>query len=845
MSQEYSIKECLRGYTNAALGAICERWQLAAATKPSRIRAIEKVLRDPLHVTRVLERLSPVELRVLALISERPEAEVADILAVPALFGDGKTEAILKETAQTGLILACPHDRSGAFSFSDLSHDHFNGNGNGAVITVPGVVARQLPAPGPLGIVISPTKTSTKPDAPASADKATSAFLETLRMVDVLMPRVTAAGTIHKADVARAREAASNVGVSVDGLRLSLMMARQIGCVQVKNGRLVTNEKAGQWATSSAADRVRGLWQAYIASEEIPDLRLFFPQLAEALEEHLPEGSLRRRYHKMLVAQILSEQEEDRWYPVEGFVNLIRRADSNVLFLEERWRALQSHAREVTSAWRDRSWQTHERRLFYWMIQNLLASAGMVELGDEGRLFRLTQLGRYALGVGEAPSEVRPARQDAVVVQPDFEVVAYMDRCPPELRWKLDTFCERAHGEQVRTYRLTQESVYRGVRAGSSTAAFVHKLKTHSSRPLPENVEHQLASWERKLESITVRTGCRVVECLKAKEARALASQVPESRLIGDRYVLVPQNASLPKDEESIEWATIDYAQPMTPCLEQGEGVRLCGPWNEWNLFVRRRLDEVGNVKLKTNGDLAVELGADFVKKDKDWGLLAAQLEALAKEPLADRYRVALRAWCGDVAAAQSTTATLVRFDDAETCQAALELAEGAACVEGRLGLFTVVVRQGTLTKFKRALKAHGIKVSPASRLECDGPPDTWATQWVETQRTHEEPAEPEAPTSKRERSKRAQVAQEALPSYSPRIVREILQDAIERRKPVLIQYQSRWSQEASVRRVNPVSLDVYGAFPSLSGFCHQHGGARTFRLARISGIRVLEDETF
>jgi predicted DNA-binding transcriptional regulator YafY len=39
--------------------------------------------------------------------------------------------------------------------------------------------------------------------------------------------------------------------------------------------------------------------------------------------------------------------------------------------------------------------------------------------------------------------------------------------------------------------------------------------------------------------------------------------------------------------------------------------------------------------------------------------------------------------------------------------------------------------------------------------------------------------------------------------------------------------------------------LDVFGPSPTLSGYCHQHGGARTFKLARIIGIRVLEDDVF
>jgi predicted DNA-binding transcriptional regulator YafY len=75
--------------------------------------------------------------------------------------------------------------------------------------------------------------------------------------------------------------------------------------------------------------------------------------------------------------------------------------------------------------------------------------------------------------------------------------------------------------------------------------------------------------------------------------------------------------------------------------------------------------------------------------------------------------------------------------------------------------------------------------------------------------------------------------------------VGEIIDDAIRRRKPILIQYQSTWSPKPTVRRVNPVSIDTVGAVPSLSGYCHRLGGARVFKLSRVTGIRILEDESF
>ncbi|MBN2309831.1 MAG: helicase-associated domain-containing protein [Candidatus Hydrogenedentes bacterium] len=848
MSLGYSIKECLHGYTSTALGVICQRWGLAATTKPARIRAIEKVLQDPLHIEQGIRGLEAPALRLLHLVAARGNAGLDEILGVPGLFANGKAAAVLQDVAQQGLLLVCPSNRSGAFSFAHLRAARA-GAGTSAPLAVPDPVVRRLPPAPPLGVQLKAVSPPDSPDAPAEPDRLTAAFLEGLRVVDVLGPRVTAAGALHKADLSRARDLASGAGVSADELGLALMMARELGCVRVREGRLTTTPKGGQWVTRPPADRIRSLFEAYLRSEDIPDLELFFPQLLDALDEHLPRNTLRRTYHRALVAEVLREQRGDAWYSIDGLVAAIQRADRNFLFLEEGWRAIRAHVQQATGPWKERSWRTHEERLLKWMIQNLLSSAGMVELGCGGRVFRITDLGRYALGVGAPPADKGTLCSDALVVKPDFEVVAYLDRCPADVRWRLDSFCERiGGGDRVCTYRLTMESVYRGVRAGSSTTHLIQLLESCSSRALPENVAIQLAAWQRKAEAITIRTDCRLLECGDARQAARLAASYPGSRRIGTRFVLLAAGAhdgDGPAGVCAAADAVVDYSQPQRACLIQETGLRLRAPWLECGLLLRRRMEDVGEVDAKPGKDLVVRLVPGKVQRTRDWPLLVAQLEAFAKYPLAVRYRTALRAWSGDVGPARSATATLVRFDDPEACEAAMQLPGADGLVEGRLGLYTLVIRQGRLAQFKRGLREHGVRVERAERAETDGPPEQWAVEWVRQREASEEPEPRPAGDAAREPAEPPDTNGYTLPSYSPRIVCEILEDAIERRRTTLIQYQSPWSPEPSLRKVNPVSLDVYGPSPSLSGYCHQHRAARTFKLARICGIRLLEDEPF
>ena len=321
-----------------------------------------------------------------------------------------------------------------------------------------------------------------------------------------------------------------------------------------------------------------------------------------------------------------------------------------------------------------------------------------------------------------------------------------------------------------------------------------------------------------------------------AEEADAAAKELTGSRRLGERFVVcegkAPEVAS-----------RIDYRRSLRRCLKQDQDLTLVLPWERADLFVGKRLREMGDVT-RDNGVYRLELAKNKLKNKDDWTFYAAQLEALTEEPLAARFRVALRAWSGDLGGAHSGTATIVRFDAPELCEAAMEFPEVQEFIEGRLGLFALVIEQGKLAKFKKALRLRGIVVKNDGEVADADPPETWAEQLVDV---YGADAVADAQTLVEEAEEDDDDEEEfvGLPSYSPRIVREIIEDAIARRRPLLIEYQSAYSDKPSIRQVDPVTLDVSGISPTLSGYCHHHGGPRTFKLARVNGIRVLEDESF
>ncbi len=817
---------------------MCDLRRIEANSKPARIRALERVLCDPLHIQDAIRGLSAQALRLLRLAAPRPSCSAPDLVSVAALYAEPGTESAVEEAVRAGLLLACPEGDVGAFAIGSLIRENAR-PGDGPHLFVPTAVCELLPEAPPLPHTVTPADHEVdQTNDTAEYDTATSTFLETLRILELITPRVTASGSLHKSDLSRAHELAREAGMSADAMNIAVLQARALGCVEIEEGRLVLTSRAERWAEQSRPDRMRDLFQAYLASDQLDDINVFFSRDMERMEAGMPPGTLRRRYHRLLPAELLRALEQDKWYSLAAVIDQIRRLDRNVLFLEEPWRDTLATSRNGSGV-ADRLWTTYERRFYEWIFRTIIGGLNMVEWAMDGTLFRMTPIGSYALGIdgrlADCDSDEKPEGRAAVVVQPNFEVVAYLDRGTPELRRRLDTFCERVRGGVVSTYRLTQDSVYRGVRSGMTIRDFQALLERNTLHPLPTTVVSQFEAWERKLGALRVHPAVDLVECASAREAEALAASADGARVIGERFVL---GAPAPEDA-----SVIDYAEPVRATYQQEEGLVLRSPWRDTDLLLQRRSRALGDVSVDPTGDVVLRVGGQEPPPDSDSSLLIAELEALAPEPLAARYRASLRAATGEGGRACTGSASLARFDDAETCDAVLELPEAADLVEGRLGLFTLVVRHGSLAAFKKVLRAQGIQVAAQEGPWDDGPPAAWMGQWSEQrlQDPEEEPVRMNGSAA----ATPTDGPVDRLPAYSPRITREILEDAIRRRRPVLIAYQSSWSSRPSIRRVNPVTVDVVGPAPTLSGYCHHLQSSRAFRLSRVKGIRVLEDESF
>jgi hypothetical protein len=139
------------------------------------------------------------------------------------------------------------------------------------------------------------------------------------------------------------------------------------------------------------------------------------------------------------------------------------------------------------------------RHLLGQLVSNRLVSLGCLQAArdSDGELL-IARRPRLDVYFGRpAPAEPSGAGvPPMVVVQPDFSVLVIgLDQSPLA---ELLPFCERLRDRSspgAATLRLTRASVVKGAITGLSSDTMLERLQRHCSKPLPDNVVHEVLEW--------------------------------------------------------------------------------------------------------------------------------------------------------------------------------------------------------------------------------------------------------------------------------------------------------------------------------------------------------------
>ena len=243
---------------------------------------------------------------------------------------------------------------------------------------------------------------------------------------------------------------------------------------------------------------------------------------------------------------------------------------------------------------------------------------------DAGALGLLT-------GDGASPAHGRP-----LVVQPNFEVLAYLDRLDPAATAALTCATALRIDPNTAAFELDRRSVSRALGLGRDVDTLIADLRAHAGS-VPANVERAMRDWAARRDRLRATLDARLVEYADETARDAALAQLPRARAVGERFALLPPRAKAPAGER--------HRYRDTPergiFVDTAGNVRVTGPLDLAGRAVLHALTRAG-----PRGRRAVD--PDAVRTGPLPGGWRDVLKARLAKAMPAHVDALLRAWAGD-----------------------------------------------------------------------------------------------------------------------------------------------------------------------------------------------------
>ncbi len=376
--------------------------------------------------------------------------------------------------------------------------------------------------------------------------------------------------------------------------------------------------------------------------------------------------------------------------------------------------------RQELLAWQTKlrqNWLDHERVWLDHALATWCYFLGVVELGFQDKALhavRLTDLGRAILHGEAAPALPAPAAEARVawVVQPNFEVVVYLDRASPEQLAFLERHAERFQTQQhVAQYRLTRQVVYTALESGSTLDRLLAALEGGSGRPLPQNVAAELREWAALREQMTLHRRARLLEFTDTAGRDAEAQRLSAAP-IGDRFLLISAGQAKQMTGARVR-ERVNYAAAPAKCLSADEDGVVSATQRPADLLLDAQIGRWAAPIADQRWQLTQ---ASVVAGLKAGGTLAELLKLLADRltlPVPPLLEVAVRAWAGEPSAVGLAGVTVLQCAQPAIFTAIVTSPKLRRFLRGELAPDLVVVDRTQLDAFQAHLRWAGLEISP------------------------------------------------------------------------------------------------------------------------------------
>lgn len=174
--------------------------------------------------------------------------------------------------------------------------------------------------------------------------------------------------------------------------------------------------------------------------------------------------------------------EVGRWYPLKIFINNLK----DTLF----------------SANQPFRWIHFEKEVIWKILNRELRLLGLLQTAksSEGlRYFSSTPLGAFCLnGISEEEFQrLLDVRKGSLLVHPNFEVTLVSKELHPGILLTLGMFAYPVKLDTMSVFRLSRESVQKGMNFGLRPENMLALLKENTKGEVPQNVEYSILDWSK------------------------------------------------------------------------------------------------------------------------------------------------------------------------------------------------------------------------------------------------------------------------------------------------------------------------------------------------------------
>jgi hypothetical protein len=612
-----------RGYGLSSHRFISQAWDLDPDAEPERVAA---QIEDEDQVAERLESLDTVPRAILSQVAAsggrmRGENLRRDLL----LRGFGDTEDILRDLVAQCILVPIPNPGESELDIEALiDQDNFLQHD----LAVPPLVERELhdeaESLGPEAV--GTWKGDIETTRPRNLDALELNLLHLSSLLQQEPLRLNKSGAPNRRSLRRFARGITfpgdrgeagddldlNDAIQLDYLTFLLAMALEMGFIEKNDDETVVNgrhDEVREFFCADENERNRYLINAFQGLEywsEVESLSLAIAQRHPDYEEHFSltestgEPFIGARGY---VLSVLRRSRLGRWTRREAIVELCSRLDPNYL------------PRTLSNA------DTDVEALDYIeaVLERGLVWLGAIEVGEsEDGVEALRFQGRGAEVIGlkteteededepEEPPSPQAEGEGCLVVQPNYEVMLFLDAAPLDVIFHLYHIGERNKlSERVANFQLTAESVQWGFSHGLDADGVIELLNDNSHAPVPDTVEFQLRDWERVHQQLELYANGVLLRHADADQLDLILGQLEhdwrgediETIRLGQSSVFIPEPdpPGLDRVIDQEDALDIDYLGEIPPSLYFVDSLELMVDPLECDLVTLSELEKIAD----------------------------------------------------------------------------------------------------------------------------------------------------------------------------------------------------------------------------------------------------------